>query len=277
MPTASSNSPTTERCPGADEHHYAALVAADQPADSGNADDTHGAYRGPQDSHVCQNGDQSLPKACDDGPFGNGNGTGGQLRYTLTVPAAQLAAKQASRQSSANADLDSAPTWSPDGTRIAFEHAAAATLTPGSSTEPEQKDILVMNADGSDVQQLTDSPGKDEGPVWSPDGTKIAFSSDRDGQQEIYVMNADGTRPRRLTDNPARDESADWQSLPFDTTGHQPCGDVSLAPGGASSVVTELHRCKQALRLAADWADAADDGTPPDRVRAFDCSVTDAP
>ncbi len=42
-------------------------------------------------------------------------------------------------------------------------------------------------------------------------------------------------------------------------------------------MVTELHRCKQALRLAADWADAADDGTPPDRVRAFDCSVTDAP
>ncbi|MDP9344147.1 MAG: glycogen debranching protein, partial [Actinomycetota bacterium] len=71
--------------PGADQHHYAALVAADQPADSGIADDIHGVYRGPQDSHVCQNGDQSLPKVCDDGPFGNG--TGGQLRYTVTVAA----------------------------------------------------------------------------------------------------------------------------------------------------------------------------------------------
>ena len=71
--------------PGAPEHHYAALVAADQPADSGVAADTGGAFRGPQGDHVCQNGDQSLPKECDDGPFGKG--TGGELRYTVTVPA----------------------------------------------------------------------------------------------------------------------------------------------------------------------------------------------
>ena len=70
---------------GAPEHHYAALVAADQPADSGEAADTGGAFRGPQGGHVCQNGDQSLPKECDDGPFGKG--TGGELRYTVTVPA----------------------------------------------------------------------------------------------------------------------------------------------------------------------------------------------
>ena len=180
-------------------------------------------------------------------------------------------------QLTANADFDSAPTWSPDGTRIAFEHADAATLTPGSRTEPEQKDIFVMNADGSDVQQLTDSPGKDEGPVWSPDGTKIAFSSDRDGQQEIYVMGADGSDPRRLTDNPARDESADWQSLPFDTSGHEACGDVSLAPGGASSVVTELHSCRVARRLAGEWASAANSGVRLDRLNAYDCTITDAP
>jgi Tol biopolymer transport system component len=181
------------------------------------------------------------------------------------------------RQLTANADFDSAPAWSPDGKRIAFEHADAATLTPGSSTEPEQKDIFVMKADGSDVQQITASPGKDEGPVWSPDGTKIAFSSDRDGQQEIYVMNADGSEPRRLTDNPARDESADWQSLPFDTTGHDACGDVSLAAGGASSVVTELHSGRLALRLAQDWAAAADDDAQPARLHGFRCTVSDAP
>ena len=91
---------------------------------------------------------------------------------------------------------------------------------PGVPAEPgkeaEEKDIDVMRADGTHVRRLTDSPGLDEGPVWSPDATKIAFSSDRDGQQEIYVMDADGSNPRRLTDNPARDELPDWQALPFD-------------------------------------------------------------
>jgi WD40 repeat protein len=101
-----------------------------------------------------------------------------------------------------------------------------------------------MNADGTDVRRLTDSPGLDEGPVWSPDGTKISFSSDRDGQQEIYVMNADGSDQRRLTDNPARDESPDWQPLPFDATDHTACGDDDLASGGASSVVALQIPCR---------------------------------
>ena len=40
--------------------------------------------------------------------------------------------------------------------------------------------------------------GEDMFSAWSPDGTKIAFTSDRDGNFEIYVMNADGTNPTRL-------------------------------------------------------------------------------
>jgi Tol biopolymer transport system component len=168
-----------------------------------------------------------------------------------------------------NADFDSAPAWSPDGRLIAFENAPASTLQPG--VEPQEKDIYVMDADGSNVHRLTDSPGLDEGPLWSPDGTKIAFSSARDGQQELYVMNADGTDPRRLTDNPARDESPDWQPLPFDDKGHQPCGDLSLAPGGVSSVVSLKAPCDTAKRVAQRWADAANDGAIDDKVEGFEC------
>ena len=51
-----------------------------------------------------------------------------------------------------------------------------ARFTPG--TEAQEKDIYVMRADGTHVRRLTDSPGLDEGPEFSPDGTKIAFSSD---------------------------------------------------------------------------------------------------
>src|SRR5216117_1854859 len=61
-----------------------------------------------------------------------------------------------------------------------------------------------MNADGSDPRNLTNNPGGDDTPAWSPDGTRIAFTSARDGNWEIYVMNADGSNATRLTDNGAQ-------------------------------------------------------------------------
>jgi dipeptidyl aminopeptidase/acylaminoacyl peptidase len=130
-----------------------------------------------------------------------------------------------------------------------------------------------MRPDGSDVHRLTDSPGLDEGPVWSPDGTKIAFSSARDGQQEIYVMNADGSDQRRLTNNPARDESPDWQPLPFDDRGHTACGDVSLASGGASSVAALDIACGAAKRRAQRWTKAAHAGAPPAKLAGLRCTT----
>jgi hypothetical protein len=70
---------------GLPEHHYAALVASGQRPVSGEAAATAGAYRGPQGANACQATDStSPPRACDDGPFGKG--TGGELRYSVTVP-----------------------------------------------------------------------------------------------------------------------------------------------------------------------------------------------
>jgi hypothetical protein len=69
--------------PGAPEHHYAALVAGSQDPASGEAAATGGAYRGPQGANVCTA--QEAPSACDDGPFGHG--TGGELRFQVTIPA----------------------------------------------------------------------------------------------------------------------------------------------------------------------------------------------
>ena len=60
-------------------------------------------------------------------------------------------------------------------------------------------EIYVMNADGSGQMRLTNSPGWDVGPSWSPSGTQIVFESDRDGDVRVYVMDADGTNVRRLT------------------------------------------------------------------------------
>ncbi len=59
-----------------------------------------------------------------------------------------------------------------------------------------------MKPDGSELRRLTDERGRDQGPAWSPDGTRIVFMSDRDGDWEIYVMNADGSGQTRLTESP---------------------------------------------------------------------------
>src|SRR5256886_795058 len=71
-------------------------------------------------------------------------------------------------------------------------------------------DIYVMNADGSGQVNLTNNPAEDDGPVWSPDGTKILFHTNRDGNPEVYVMNADGSGQVNLTNNPATDDQPAW-------------------------------------------------------------------
>jgi TolB protein len=94
---------------------------------------------------------------------------------------------------------DYSPAWSPDGSKIVF-----------GSTRTGNRDLFLMNADGSDEAQLTFHEGIDWTPAWSPDGTKIVFCSDRDGSQDVYVMNPDGSDPVRLTDHPATDCSPSW-------------------------------------------------------------------
>jgi hypothetical protein len=67
-----------------------------------------------------------------------------------------------------------------------------------------------MNADGSEQTNISNNPEADAAPSWSPDGTKIAFASFRDGNSEIYVMNSDGSEQTRLTNNPTIDTTPDW-------------------------------------------------------------------
>ncbi len=144
---------------------------------------------------------------------------------------------------------EGSPTWSPDGSRIAFLH----------KTTCFSKDIDVMNANGSGVARLTNAgfaarlawgrtgkiafdprvlPGEgfsdgeievvtvsgatvtrltnnsvnDLSPTWSPDGSRIAFASDRTGNLDIFAMNADGSGITRLTSNSAFESEPAWGS-----------------------------------------------------------------
>jgi sugar lactone lactonase YvrE len=71
-------------------------------------------------------------------------------------------------------------------------------------------DIYVIDPDGANVRQLTNTPQDDDHPAVSPDGTKLLFDSDRSGDHEIYVMNADGSTLVNLTGNAATDEEPAW-------------------------------------------------------------------
>ena len=59
-----------------------------------------------------------------------------------------------------------------------------------------------MDADGNNQTRLTFTAGFDAFPEWSPDGTKIAFTSDRAALDDIWVIDADGSNPTRLTAGP---------------------------------------------------------------------------
>jgi TolB protein len=107
------------------------------------------------------------------------------------------------------------------------------------STRDGDLDIYVMNADGSAVKQLTNAPGSDSSPSWSPDGKRIVFDSERhsagagaNATSEIYVMNADGSGQKRLTANDAEDWaprfSPDGTRVAFGSSNVQPGWDFDV-------------------------------------------------
>ena len=107
---------------------------------------------------------------------------------------------------------DVGAAWSPDGRLLAFtsdrDKNGECLWHDCVGYNPE---VYVMRGDGSDERRLTNDPGDDGVPEWSPDGTRLLFSAFRDGTDyELYVMNADGTCITQLTRNSEWDWSPDW-------------------------------------------------------------------
>jgi TolB protein len=82
------------------------------------------------------------------------------------------------------------------------------------STRDGNYEIYSMNPDGSEVSRLTNDPADDYNPSISPDGLKIAFTSNRDSHQdgnyEIYIMNFDGSNQVRMTNSAGNDGFPTW-------------------------------------------------------------------
>lgn len=111
-----------------------------------------------------------------------------------------------------NVTQDRDPHWSPDGTTIVYS---------ADQDTPTQFDLytLTFNTQAGDegegqfvIARIRDMAGNNWSPRWSPDGSRIAFLSDRDGDADVHVINASGDNPLVLTlaDDNAEDRALDW-------------------------------------------------------------------
>ena len=94
---------------------------------------------------------------------------------------------------------DLRPNWSPDGTKIVFR-----------SHRDGNAEIYVMDANGSQVTNLSMNVAFETTPSWSTDGSQVLFTSNRDGDNELFIMNADGTQITQITSNGAFESWAEF-------------------------------------------------------------------
>jgi len=191
----------------------------------------------------------------------------------------------------ANRVLNFCPSWSPDGSQIAFtsyrEHLqglfildttrgtvsqiiAQKGLNFGADWHPDGKELLVslsrsgnpeiyrVSPRGQIIKRLTVSSAIEISPSWAPGGRRLVFTSDRSGSPQLYMIDSDGANRRRLTFEGRYNDSAVWS----------PRGDkiaYATREGNTTQIVV-LQSTGEDRRVVTDsrWRNCEDPSWAPD-------------
>jgi Tol biopolymer transport system component len=91
--------------------------------------------------------------------------------------------------------------WSPDGSKVSMDVGV-----PDSG----ESDVWILTVGGGPPARLTDFPGREGNPVWSPDGSTIAFMAGHSGNRDIWIMPAEGGKATQITFDPGMDMNPRW-------------------------------------------------------------------
>jgi TolB protein len=94
---------------------------------------------------------------------------------------------------------DRVPSWSPSGDKIIWYSREVPEVAGSGNNSWDGAEIYEVNIDGSNRKQLTHNLYRDHGPIYSPNGKTILFTSGKTGTREIYRMNSDGSNIQQLT------------------------------------------------------------------------------
>ena len=132
--------------------------------------------------------------------------------YTMNVDGTDV------RRLTHTVGYDGGPWWSPDGKKIVYRAnhptdsagiAQYRSLLAQNLVRPARVELFIMNADGSDQRQITRLGGANFGPSWTPDGSRIIFSSNyrdpRSGNFDLYMIDESGAGLVQITTDPGFD------------------------------------------------------------------------